>query len=96
MTRSDKWDRIEKIRATLKNSIFNVPLLILVGLFVFGATFAYIYFFVPPIYASEVLEIFAGDKITIIDHVDIIYNSVINVSDKVIITEHVDISRSTP
>ena len=48
MTRSDKWDRIEKIRASLKNSIFNVPLLILVGLFVFGVTFAYVHFFVPP------------------------------------------------
>lgn len=48
MTRSDKWDRWEKIRASLKNSLFNVNLLILVGIAVFGVTFAYVHFFVPP------------------------------------------------
>jgi len=46
--RSDKWDKIEKIRSSLKNAIFNVNLLILVGIIVFGATFAYIHFVVPP------------------------------------------------
>ena len=46
--RSDKWDRIEKIRASLKSAIFNVNLLVLVGLFVFGVTFAYAYFIAPP------------------------------------------------
>ena len=59
--RSDKWDKFEKIGwiiGTLKKSIFNVPLLILIGLFVFGATFAYVYFVMPPAYAGESMKIF--------------------------------------
>lgn len=46
--RSDKWDRAEKFGALLKKSLFNVNLLILIGIIVFGATFAYVHFVVPP------------------------------------------------
>lgn len=46
--RSDKWDRAEKFVAVLKKSLFNVNLLILIGIIVFGATFAYVHFVVPP------------------------------------------------
>ena len=53
MSRSEKWDRIEWIRSHFKSPIFNVMLLIIVGFFVFGATFAYVHFFVPPAYAGE-------------------------------------------
>ncbi len=45
--RSERWDRIEKFGNILKKSLFNVPLLILIGIIVFGATFAYISFVVP-------------------------------------------------
>lgn len=45
--RSERWDRIEKFGNILKKSLFNVPLLILIGLFVFSATFAYVNFVVP-------------------------------------------------
>jgi len=50
-SRSDKWDRLEKIGriiGTLKKSLFNYKLLILIGIIVFGATFAYVHFVVPP------------------------------------------------
>ena len=46
--RSERWDRIEKFGAILKKSLFNYRLLILIGIIVFGATFAYVSFFVPP------------------------------------------------
>jgi len=46
--RSDKWDRVEKFGALLKSSLFNIKLLILIGIIVFGATFAYVHFVVPP------------------------------------------------
>lgn len=51
--RSNEWDKIERIRSHFKSPIFNIMLLIIVGLFVFGATFAYVHFFVPPAYAGE-------------------------------------------
>ncbi len=56
MSRSDRWDRIERIRAHFKNPIFNIALLIIIGIIVFGATFAYIVFMVPPAYAGESIQ----------------------------------------
>ena len=56
MSISDGWDRIERIRIHFKSPIFNIMLLIIVGLFVFGATFAYIVFMVPPAYAGEPIQ----------------------------------------
>ena len=56
MSRSDKWDRIERIRAHFKNPIFNVSLLIIIGIIVFGATFAYVHFMVPLAYAGELIQ----------------------------------------
>ncbi len=46
--RSERWDRIEKFSSILKKSLFNIRLLILIGIIVFGATFAYVHFVVPP------------------------------------------------
>ncbi len=54
--RSNEWDKIERIRSHFKSPIFNIMLLIIVGLFVFGATFAYVHFFVPPAYAGELIQ----------------------------------------
>jgi len=66
MTKSDKWDRIEKIKSMIKKDpIFNISLLILVGLIVFGATFAYVHFIVPPAYAGETFKVF-DDGVTYI------------------------------
>jgi len=56
MSRSDKWDRIEWIRSHFKSPIFNISLLIMIGIIVFGATFAYVHFFVPPAYAGEMIQ----------------------------------------
>ncbi len=63
MSVSDGWDRIERVKSHFKSPIFNIMLLIIVGLFVFGATFAYVHFFVPPAYAGETFKIF-DDGIT--------------------------------
>ena len=56
MSVSDGWDRIERVKSHFKSPIFNIMLLIIVGLFVFGATFAYVHFFVPPAYAGEPIQ----------------------------------------
>lgn len=55
MTKSDEWDRREKIKERLNHYIpkpFNLKFLILIGLVIFTAVFAYAYYMLPFVYAE--------------------------------------------